>query len=36
MRIQYKSQENKDFPGQKIANYPDEKLRNIFHGCWLV
>ena len=36
MRIQYRSQESKDFPEQKIANYPDEELSKIFHRCGLV
>ena len=34
MGIQYR--ENKDFPEQKIATYPDEELSKIFHGCRLV
>ena len=34
MRIQYR--ENKDFPEQKIATYPDEELSKIFHRCGLV
>ena len=36
MRIQYRSQEDKDFPEQKIASYPDEDLSKIFQGCGLV
>ena len=36
MRIQYRSQEDKDFPEQKIASYPDEDLSKIFEGCGLV
>ena len=36
MRIQYRSQENKDFPEQKIVSYPDEELTKIVHGCGLV
>ena len=36
MRVKYRSQENKDFPEQKIVNCPDKELSKIFQGCGLV
>ena len=36
MRIQDRSQGNKDFLEQQVANYSDEELSKIFHWCGLV
>ena len=34
MRIRYRlEKEIKDFPEQKIANYPDLELTKLYHGC---